>query len=84
MKDRPAADGETANRRATKTHYRVDSGYRKYQGRAGPSIPTIPTVVADDVKAVRVSSAELLDSMIHRMGGALTSSAKGTFVDITV
>ncbi|MDA0821566.1 MAG: hypothetical protein O3C28_03975 [Proteobacteria bacterium] len=32
----------------------------------------------------KIGSAALLNSMIHQMGGALTSSARGTFVDISI
>jgi hypothetical protein len=61
-----------------KDRYRVDAAYRAYQrSRAAPP--------SDRERSLRTaSSAELLSSMIHQMGGAHTSSAKGTFVDISI
>jgi hypothetical protein len=45
---------------------------------------TEPDTPADAYTARRLSSPILLTTMIHQMGGAVSSSAKGTFVDLLI
>jgi hypothetical protein len=76
----PADRGDPENERGVRDRYRVDAAYRAYRrSTAESSLPA-----GGPVNLRKISSAELLNSMIDRMGGALTSSAKGAFVDIIV
>ena len=77
----PPAEVDKGNGRASQVRYRVDATYRAYQGRTGSSTSDGGS---SNTKVQKISSAKLLDSMIFQMGGALRSSAKGTFVDITI
>ena len=64
------------------SRYRVDDAYRAYaQSRNDAPPPRTDGGFAD---TRRVRSSELLTSMIHQMGGGITSSAKGVYVDIAV
>lgn len=66
----------------TQGHYRVDDSYRNdwRNTRAWSS-----RAVGDGAaRLIKISSAELLDSMIQRMGGAYDSRPKGAYVDIVV
>jgi len=82
--DRREASAEGANaERDNKVRYRVDDAYKTYTQQDDHQPPRHSD--SPGVSGPRkFSSAELLDSMIHQMGGAATSSAKGVFVDIAV
>lgn len=74
--------GERARAGVNRNRYRVDEAYRSYhEPRTKSQAPRSATAGGE---AVRISSAELLESMIHQMGGAAMPSAKGVFVDIAV
>ena len=65
-----------------RNRYRVDDAYRDYARNRNASSPVQTDSQSGGIK--KISSAELLNSMIHQMGGGVTSSAKGVFVDIAV
>jgi hypothetical protein len=79
--DRESRQYESAEARNERSRYRVDDAYRAYTGnhRSPP-----PRTDSETGETRKISSAELLSSMIHQMGGGVTSSAKGVFVDIAV
>ena len=72
---------DSAEARSERTRYRVDDAYRAYSKNRNASPPRSDRESGETRK---ISSAELLSSMIHQMGGGVTSSAKGVFVDIAV
>ena len=76
----PVVDPGHAN--GARNRYRVDAAYKSYQRDAATSPPRIDNT--RHVKLRRISSVDLLNSMIHQMGGAQTSRAKGSFVDISI
>jgi len=76
------AHAEPTGDRGVRDRYRVDAAYRSYQRTSAPTSPR--DVVGGRPGLRKFSSADMLDTMIHQMGGGLTSSAKGTFVDIAV
>lgn len=73
------ADADKGNQHRLRDRYRVDAAYRAYERSSPP-----PLASAGEISARKISSADLLASMIHQMGGAQTSSAKGAFVDISI
>jgi hypothetical protein len=77
---RPTSVDSDAAKKRPKTRYRVDAAYRSYQ----PPADGVATPSAASGRLRKIGSAALLNSMIHQMGGALTSSARGTFVDISI
>jgi len=80
---RPQPDpAESREKRASRTRYRVDSAYRTFQYEAARQ-PSQQTGAAT-ARMRRISSADLLASMIHQMGGGATSNTKGMFVDIAI
>lgn len=80
--DRESAQHGSADARNERGRYRVDDAYRAYSGNRRAEPP--PRTAGDFGETRKISSAELLNSMIHQMGGGVTSSAKGVFVDIAV
>jgi hypothetical protein len=78
LRPRPT-NSDDAKRRAN-PRYRVDAAYRTYQ----PPANNEAMQSAASGRLRKIGSAALLNSMIHQMGGALTSSARGTFVDISI
>ena len=79
-----SADVGQSAKREGPARERLDQAYRVYlRGQpADTDSPQAPTQPARNTP--RQSSAALLHTMIHQMGGALNSSAKGTFIDIDV
>jgi hypothetical protein len=59
--------------------YKVDAAYRSIK-------PTRESIIVEKQQfgVRRLNSADLLNEMIHRMGGAESSNARGTFVDIAI
>ena len=80
--DRESRPYESAEARSERNRYRVDDAYRAYTKNRSTSPP--PRSDRETGETRKISSAELLSSMIHQMGGGATSSAKGVFVDIAV
>ncbi len=78
---RPAANGDPRDPHVSRNRYRVDAAYRTYE-RESARPANDPGALPRGLR--RISSAELLDSMIQRMGGAAMPSAKGVFVDISI
>ena len=76
---REQAPGTTQDGNA---RYRVDDAYRAYAESRKNAPP--PRADRESGDPRRFRSAELLGSMIHQMGGGVTSSAKGMFVDIAI
>lgn len=80
--ERESRDEAPGAARSGGARYRVDDAYRDYAERRN-NAPSSRT--GNDFGEGRgVRSSELLNSMIHQMGGSATSSAKGVFVDIAV
>ena len=75
----PASADPAIERRA---RYGVYYAYRCYHRSRAATTPR--DAVGSRSGLRKFSSADLLDTMIHQMGGGLTPSAKGTFVDIAV
>lgn len=77
-----ASTAASREERGARCRYRVDSAYRTYQYDARPETPAEPGIRRSEAR--KISSADLLTSMIHHMGGAATSHSKGMFVDIAI
>ena len=62
--------------------YRIDQTYRQYTDQ----VPRWPSNSQPNMagRSIQLASSDLLDSMIHQMGGAVTSTTKGIYVDISI
>lgn len=63
-----------------------DAGASRDQRQSGTGVRRLRSAPAplDGPEPLTSGPAALLASMIHRMGGAATSTAKGDYVDLTV
>jgi hypothetical protein len=62
--------------------FRMDEAYRAYKDATHTRAAGMTDIPRPGLR--KISSADLLASMIHQMGGALNSYTKGMFVDIAV
>ncbi len=82
LRTSPAAEVEHRRERRVRERYAIDQSYRtdlRKSATARPSNTAGPNTVLR-----KISTSDLLSSMIHRMGGAPGSSSKGTFVDFVI
>ena len=78
----PAAEVERGRERRVRERYSIDQFYRADLRKSATSERR--DVGGSNTGLRKISSADLLNSMIHRMGGAPDSSSKGTFVDFVI
>ncbi len=78
----PVAEVEHGRERRVRARYSIDQSYRADLRKSATT--QRHNVGGSNAGLRKISSADLLGSMIHRMGGAPGSSSKGTFVDFVI